>query len=73
MRTYVQVSGTLFGLFALGHLVRVIRHWPLLIAGYPLPVLASIVVLLVMGFMAFWAWRLLSQPGVSSPAGSRSL
>jgi hypothetical protein len=69
MRTYVQVSGTLFALFALGHLLRVIRHWPLLIAGYSLPVLASIVVLLVMGFMAFWAWRLLSQPNISSPGG----
>jgi len=66
MRPYVQVSGLLFGLVALVHLVRVIRRWPLLIAGHPVPAVVSLVVLLVTGAMAFWAWRLLSQPQVAA-------
>jgi hypothetical protein len=32
MRAYVQFSGILFTLVALGHLVRVVARWPLLIA-----------------------------------------
>ena len=62
MRSYVQVSGLLFGLVALGHLVRLVRRWPLLIGGYPLPAFVSLVVLVVTGVMAVWAWQLLSRP-----------
>lgn len=62
MRRYVQVSGLLFGLVAVGHLVRVVRRWPLLIAGYPVPALVSLAVLVITGLMAVWAWRLLSRP-----------
>ena len=70
MRAYVRVSGLLFGLVALGHLVRLIRRWPLLIGGYPLPALASAVVLIVTGVMAIWAWRLLSGPEEPIPMGT---
>ena len=62
MRPYLQISGLFFGLVAVGHLVRLIRRWPLLIAGYPVPALASLFVLVVTGLMAVWAWRLLSRP-----------
>jgi hypothetical protein len=61
MRPYVQISGLLFGLVAVAHLVRVVRRWPLLIAGYPVPALASLVVLVVTGLIAVWAWRILSR------------
>jgi hypothetical protein len=66
MRPYVQVSGLLFSLVAIGHLVRVVRRWPLLIAGYPVPALASLGVLVVTGVMAIWAWRLLSRGEITS-------
>ena len=66
MQRYVQVSGLFFGLVAIGHLVRVVRRWPLLIAGFPVPALVSLAVLVVTGLMAVWAWRLLSRPQVSS-------
>jgi hypothetical protein len=65
MQRYIQVSGLLFGLVAIGHLVRVVRRWPLLVAGYPVPALASLAVLVVTGLMAVWAWRLLSRPQVA--------
>ena len=61
MRSYVQVSGLLFALVALGHLLRLLRRWPLLIAGRPIPVLVSAVVLLGAGAMAIWAWRALTR------------
>jgi hypothetical protein len=62
MRSYVRLSGLVFGLIAVGHLVRTVRRWPLLIAGYPIPAVASLILVVVAGGMAVWAWRLLSQP-----------
>lgn len=62
MRSYVRVSGLLFALVALGHFVRTVRRWPLLIAGHPVPAVVSLVVAVLAGGLAFWAWRVLSQP-----------
>jgi hypothetical protein len=65
MRAYLQLSGLIFFVVALGHLLRVLRRWPLLIAGYPLPAVGSLVVVVLAGAMAFWAWRLITpnRPG----------
>ena len=60
MRSYVQLSGVLFALVALGHLVRLVARWPLMIAGRPLPALASLIVLVITAAMSVWAWRLLT-------------
>ena len=65
MRTYVRVSGLVFGLAAVGHLLRVIRRWPLLVAGHPIPAIASLIVAVIASAMALWAWRVLSQPQVA--------
>ena len=65
MRPYVRVSALLFGLVAVVHLIRAIRRWPLLIGGYPIPAAVSLVVCVVAGGMALWAWRVLSQPEVA--------
>jgi len=67
MRVYVQLSGLLFAIVAIAHLVRLLARWPLLIAGYPLPAIGSLIVLLVTGGMSAWAWRLLTGP--SAPSG----
>jgi hypothetical protein len=65
MRPYVRVSGLLFGLVALGHLLRAVRRWPLLIAGHPIPAVVSLIVCVLAGAMAFWSWRVLSRPEVA--------
>ena len=65
MRSYVRVSGLVFGLVAVGHLIRTVWRWPLLIAGYPIPAVVSLVVCVVAGALAVWAWRVLSQPEVA--------
>jgi hypothetical protein len=62
MRSYVRLSAVLFTLVAIGHLIRLLRRWPLLIGGRPIPALASLVVVIVTGAMAVWAWRLLASP-----------
>jgi len=59
MRTYVQISGTLFGVVALAHLLRLFWHWPIDLAGYMLPQWVSWLGLLLAGGLSVWALRLM--------------
>ncbi|HEY8256969.1 MAG TPA: hypothetical protein VIG08_04880 [Gemmatimonadales bacterium] len=59
MRAYLQVSGALFGLIALAHLIRLFRHWEVDVAGYLVPVWASWIGLALAGVLSIWALRLM--------------
>jgi len=59
MRAYLQISGALFGLIALAHLFRIIRHWPIDLAGYTVPLWASWLGFLITGGLSIWALRLM--------------
>ncbi|HTS88762.1 MAG TPA: hypothetical protein VMG41_09750 [Gemmatimonadales bacterium] len=61
MRAYLRLTCIIFALVAVGHLLRVAVRWPLLIAGRPLPAFASLLVAIVAGALALWAWRLLGE------------
>jgi hypothetical protein len=58
MRAYLQISATVFGLIALGHLLRLFRHWPVDLAGYMVPLWVSWVGLVLAGGLSVWALRL---------------
>ena len=58
MRAYLQISGALFGLIALAHLLRVVRHWPIDLAGHMVPLGASWLGLLLAAGLSIWAFRL---------------
>ena len=62
MRAYLRVSSLFFALLTVVHLFRLIWRWPLLIAGRPLPVVASLIAVAITGSMMVWAWRLLGSP-----------
>lgn len=59
MRAYLQISGALFGLMALAHLFRLLRHWPVELAGTRVPLWASWAGLALAGGLSVWALRLL--------------
>lgn len=59
MRAYLQISSTLFGLIALGHLLRLVRHWPAEIAGQSVPTWVSVVALVLTAALSVWAVRLM--------------
>ena len=59
MRAYLQISGALFGLIALAHLLRLFRHWPVDLAGHLVPLWASWLGLVVAGALSIWALRLM--------------
>ena len=58
MRAYLRISGTLFGLIALGHLLRLLEHWPVDLAGYVVPLWVSWIGVILPGGLSIWALRL---------------
>lgn len=59
MRAYLQISGAVFGLIALAHLLRLFGHWPIDLAGHIVPLWASWLGLLLAGGLSIWALRLM--------------
>lgn len=60
MRAYLRISSTVFGLIALAHLLRLLRHWPAQIAGQSVPTWASVVAVVLTAGLSVWAIRLLA-------------
>jgi hypothetical protein len=61
VQTYLRISSVLFGLVAVGHLLRLFRHWSFEIAGRSVPTGASLVALVIAGCLCVWGLRLSSQ------------
>lgn len=58
MRTnYVVVSGAIFGLIAILQAIRAINRWPVQVASFQVPVLASWVVAAIAAGLCLWAFR----------------
>jgi len=66
MRTYLQISGAVFGVIALLHVFRLLLDWPAQIAGWAVPSWISWVAILAAGALSLWAFRLLGQVRPSS-------
>ena len=61
MRTYIQITGAVFGVIALVHVVRLILNWPAQIADWVVPIWLSWVAILVAGALCVWAFRLVGR------------
>lgn len=57
-RTYAITSSVIFFLVALGHLLRLVWHWDLMIDGWHVPSWVSVVSVLVAGFLSYQGFRL---------------
>ena len=62
---YVALSGTLFGLIAIVHLVRLLFAWPVQVAQQTIPVWYSGVGLVLAGLLCVWALRLIANAPAS--------
>ncbi|HET7363648.1 MAG TPA: hypothetical protein VFJ70_08780 [Burkholderiales bacterium] len=58
MRTYLVVSGLVFGAVALVHLLRLVYGWPAQVGGLVLPLWVSAIALIVPGVLCVWAFAL---------------
>ena len=57
-RPYCLVSGVLFALVALAHLLRIVNDIPVLVDDYDVPMLLSWIGFAVPAGLAVWAFRL---------------
>lgn len=60
-RAYVILSGTIFGIVAALHLLRVVQGWPLTLGPWSAPMSASWVGAFVTAMLCLWSNRLASQ------------
>jgi len=58
MRAYLLVSGLVFGVVTVVHILRLAYGWPVQIAGFAVPVDASWAGILVAGALCVWAFIL---------------
>ena len=60
-RTFLGVSGTIFGIIAVLHLLRIMYGWPAQIGTFVVPTWLSWLSLLVAGYLAITAFSLLRK------------
>lgn len=58
MRSYLLITGVLFGVVALAHLVRLALGWPVQIGDLAVPLWVSVIGALVAGALSIWALNL---------------
>ena len=56
-RLPLLVAGCVFTLVAVIHLLRLVYHWEILIAGQVIPMSFSVAGLIVAGILALWMFR----------------
>jgi len=64
-RTYCVVSGVLFSLVALAHLLRIVYGMSIQVDEYAVPMFVSWIGLIVPAGLAFWAFRINRESNVA--------
>jgi len=57
-RTYLCISGTIFGVVAALHVLRLVNRWPFQVGPWILPVALSWVAVAAAAGLCLWAFRL---------------
>ena len=63
--TGLRVASIIFALFALGHILRLIKHAQVTIGSHHAPMWISVVALIVAAGLSIWMWRLSSLKGIA--------
>lgn len=64
-RTGLRVASIIFALFALGHLLRLIKRAQVMIGSHHIAMWASVVVVIIFAGLTFWMWRLSDSKGIA--------
>ena len=65
VRTYAATSSVIFLVVAVLHLLRLVLQWSVVIGSWQFPAWASVVAVLVAGFLSFAGFRLFRAQRVS--------
>jgi Flp pilus assembly protein TadB len=56
----LRVASVIFALFAIGHVVRLVKQAQVTVGTYHVPMWASVVALIIAALLSTWMWRLSS-------------
>jgi hypothetical protein len=59
----LRVASVIFGLFAVGHLMRLVNQAQVTVGTYQIPMSLSVVALIIAAILSTWMWRLSSARG----------
>jgi len=59
--TGLRVASIVFALFALGHIIRLIKHAQVVVGAHHIPMVVSVVALIIAAGLSIWMWRLSSK------------
>jgi hypothetical protein len=62
-RTGLRVASVLFGIFALGHLFRLINQAEVTVGTHTIPIGVSWIALIIAAMLCVWLWRLSNRSG----------
>ena len=65
MRAYLRISGVVFGVITLLHILRLLLHWSAQIADWAVPTWISRIAILGAAALCTWAFRLVRQTPLS--------
>jgi len=63
-RTFSLIAGVVFGLIALGHVLRIVLGWSFMVQDFAVPMWASCIAVIIMGYLAYEGFRLARKSGV---------
>jgi len=63
--TGLRVASIIFGIFAIGHLLRLINHAQVTVGTHTIPMGLSWVALIVAAILCIWLWRLSNLRGIA--------
>jgi len=59
-KTGLRVASVFFGLFAIGHLIRLINQIPVQVGNHQIPMGVSCLAPIISAILCIWLWRLSS-------------
>jgi uncharacterized membrane protein YecN with MAPEG domain len=61
--TGLRIASVIFGIFAIGHLLRLVNQAQVTVGTHSIPMAVSWVALIVAVVLCIWLWRLSSRSG----------
>jgi hypothetical protein len=62
-KTALRVASIIFGIFAIGHLLRLLKQAQVTVGTLTIPMGVSWIALIVAAILCIWMWRLSSRSG----------
>jgi hypothetical protein len=61
----LRVASVIFGIFAIGHVLRLINHAQVTVGTHSIPMSVSWIALIVAAILCIWFWRLSNLRGIA--------